>query len=247
MVEFYIRLADKLIFMRSRFRFAENFCRDYIADAAPADISAVVADAELEAEMRQSEVPVSRECAECLCLYRHIAERLPLFNRCVMHGAAITYGENAYIFTAPSGTGKTTHIRLWEKYLGEWVDIVNGDKPILHIEASAVTVFGTPWAGKEALQKNRSAPLKAICIIKQAKENKIAKVNPKEQLAVLLNQIYLPKDAVSAKKTLELFNILLNQIPIYVLECDMSEDAVQTSFKALTGQEYSQRGKKNED
>ncbi|MBE6788546.1 MAG: hypothetical protein E7539_02670 [Ruminococcaceae bacterium] len=248
MFEFKIKLADKLILLKSRFEFSRDFCRDYLFDFACApDITAQVSFNEVEEEMSAAEVAVTPQYAECLCLYRKIAEKLPLFDRCVMHGAAIEYGGSAFIFTAPSGVGKTTHIKLWKKYLGEKVSIINGDKPILKIKNDDVTVFSSAWAGKEKMQSNTSAPLKAICLLKRAAQNKIYKVNPKQHLAAILNQIYLPKDEQSAEKNLQLFSQLLEQTPIYILECDISQAAVKTSFEELTGRKFLIKEQNNEN
>ena len=83
-----------------------------------------------------------------------------------------------YLFTAPSGTGKSTHIRLWRQFLGEAGHIVNGDKPFLSVEEGKVFVWGSPWAGKENWQKNRKAPLHGICLLKQGQKNKICRLQP---------------------------------------------------------------------
>ena len=181
--------------------------------------------------------------AESDCIYQKIAEMLPMRSCLLMHGAVITYGESAYMFTAPSGTGKSTHISLWRKYLGKKVEIVNGDKPIVRVDESGVTVYGTPWGGKEKWQKNRSAPLAAICLIHRSKENKITRISPGEYLNELIQQAYLPQKEEEAAKTLELLDQLMVEVPFYLLECDMSEGAVQCSFEKLTGFLYTERRK----
>ena len=247
MADFYIELAEKTVNIQSSSPFAEKFCADYLTQKTDADIFAKAERDEVLREIEEAEVRTTFDYAEILCIYRHIAEKLPLFDRFVMHGAAVKCGESAYIFTAPSGTGKTTHLRLWQEYLGDSVCVINGDKPILKIENGEVAAYGTAWAGKERLGNNTSAPLKAICILKRGKENKIYKVDPKEYFAVLLNQIYLPKNEEAARKNLELFSKLVDLVPVYVLECDISEDAVKTSFEALSGQKYKKRGNDNEN
>ncbi len=248
MREVYIKLAELIVCIRSRYPFIERFCADYLTEPSErVDITAEVTDLEISDEISAAEVKMRVEYAECLCIYRNIAEKLPIFDRFVMHGAAVKHGERAYVFTAPSGTGKTTHLRLWQKYLGDSVCVINGDKPILKIENDEVTAYGTAWAGKERLGSNTNARLKAICILKRGKENKIYKVDPKEYFAVLLNQIYLPENEKAAKKNLELFSRLVSLVPVYVLECDMSENAVKTSFEALTGQKYQKRGNDDEN
>ena len=112
------------------------------------DFEVFVTDEQIAEEMTCGSQTESE--AEILCIYRAIAEKLPLYNRFVMHGAAISFEDKAYIFTAASGTGKSTHIRLWRKAFGNPVGIVNGDKPVIEIKDDGTSlVYGTPWAGKE--------------------------------------------------------------------------------------------------
>lgn len=237
MEQFTIRLADKNIKICSNHAYCCKKCRDYFTETDSIDITAETTEAEITETKGELE-GLSAGYAEHLCIYRSIAEQLPAQNRLVFHGAVITFQEEGYLFTAPSGTGKTTHIRLWKKYLGQAVDIVNGDKPILSVEKDNVRAHGTPWAGKENWQKNRSAVIKGICFIRQSKENRIRRIHPAEYLVPLMGQVYLPKDEKAAGYTLELLDDMVGRVPLYLLECDMSREAVKTSFEELTGLEY---------
>lgn len=228
-----LKLADLKIGIESHFEWMQKFCRDYIEPLEQLDFSVCAEEAEINQELEKAEENVTPEYAECLCLYRKIAEQLPFYQRCVVHGAAIGYKENAFLFMAPSGTGKTTHIRLWQQYLGKEVEIINGDKPILHIAENEVMVYGTPWAGKEGWNTNTKMPLKAVCILKREKENRIAKINPYEYIPEILQQIYIPQNADASKKTLELFEKFLNEVSFYILYCNISEQAVKTAFQTL--------------
>ena len=158
---FRIALAELNIEVSARHEFAKRFCRDYLTDGAPA-LYASASDADLSAD--QAAVPGTSEAyAETLGIYRSIAEQLPMRGAFLVHGAAIAYGGKAYLFTAPSGTGKTTHISLWKKYLGDDVQIVNGDKPgrendddVYVFVACGMAVFDVAWAYdvyKSALEK----------------------------------------------------------------------------------------------
>ena len=197
-----IILSDLKVNIEHKYDYMTEFCKDYIARFDDADIVAKADDNAIAKE--KAMVPGAPiEACESLCIYRAIAEQLPQFDRFVFHGAAIEYDGSAYLFTAPSGTGKTTHINLWHKYLGDKVDIINGDKPIISVDKTS-TVYGTPWAGKEGYQRNASAPLKAICILKQGKENKITKLELAEAVNHLMRQVYLPSDPSALSKTLEL-------------------------------------------
>lgn len=242
---FNVKLAEISIGIRcpspeTRF-FFENYLTDlpckFSVSVTPADV-----DAEAHADIKcKADHPDAARLYEASAAQRKIAEVFPLHNRFVMHGAAITYKNDAYLFCAPSGTGKSTHISLWKRYLGADVDIINGDKPILSfnsLTSSEFCVHGSPWAGKERWQKNRSAPLRAICFLTQDDKNSISQLKPDSCLPMLLRQVYMPYDAEAACKTLDLIDRLVRSVPLYHLRCNISEDAVRCSFEALTEFSY---------
>ncbi len=231
-----LKLAEKIISVENKYEYIQYACKDYVVGSVNYDFAVSASDEDLDKEISNSKEPVPEWYAEFICIYRKIAEQLPKYNRFVMHGAAITYKESGLLFVAPSGTGKSTHIKLWKDFFTSDVDIINGDKPILSIDNDEVYVYGTPWAGKEKWQKNRKSILKAICVIKQSKTNRIVKINPKDQLPMLLKQVYLPKCPVALKQTLELCNNLFENVPVFVLECDISKEAVLTAKSAIFGE-----------
>ena len=108
-----------------------------------------------------------------------------------------------FALAMPRGTGKTTHINLWRRNLGDNVRMINGDKPIIQVAENAI-VYGTPWAGKEGYNRNVSAPIKAICILKQGKTNNIVKLGIGDALNSIMKQVYMPKNPESLSKTLSL-------------------------------------------
>ncbi len=241
MDKFYIEIAGLLAEMNARSGFSRNFCSDFIVDVPDRnpDIVAATERADVLKELAAGDPGATEDYAEVLCLYRKIAEQLPNFNRFVFHGAAISYkDETGYLFTAPSGTGKSTHIKLWRQYIGKDINIINGDKPILHITENGVIVCSTPWAGKENWKRNISLPLKSICIINRGSDNTVQKLSPKDAVNAVMHQVYLPKNSIGLGLTLDLMDKLLNNIPIYLLSCDISENAVDASFSALTGIDY---------
>lgn len=233
--EITIQLAGLTVLVKHTLPNCEYLYENYLAQGEPDIIASASNDEEFEQAQRVTHT--SPEYAESLCIYRQIAEQLPFFNRFLFHGAAITFADKGYIFTAPSGTGKTTHIKQWKKYLGE-VGIVNGDKPVIAVEDNGVTVYGTPWAGKENFQRNRSASVAGLCFVQQGKTNSIRKIEPSECLMRLMRQTYLPESEDAAAKTLELLDSFVAKIPLYQLTCDISEDAVRCSFEAMTGYKF---------
>ena len=148
-----------------------------------------------------------------------------------MHGAVVAVGERAWLFTAASGTGKTTHIRLWlENIEGSYV--VNGDKPLIHI-GEKMTVYGTPWAGKEGMQKNVGVKLCGIVFLERGRENRIERVAFSRALPTLIQQSYRPNDKTSLEKTLGLIGRLGSSLPLYRLQYNMLPEVAFTAYEKL--------------
>ena len=236
---FSVKLADKVIQIKNIYPDLEGFCRDYLVEDTVTDFSICITQEDLLFEQQHAlEQGYSLPYLETLATLRKISDIFPTYDRLLIHGASISYHNQAYLFTAPSGTGKATHIRLWNTYLGDDVKIVNGDKPFIHLNNNAPMIYGTPWAGKERWQRNCSESLKGICFVQRGITNAIRRLTPEESLTMLLNQVYIPDDSLAAGLTLELMDSLLKTVPLYLLECDMSEAAVRCSFEALTGLSY---------
>lgn len=244
MPKFNVEFANLNIEVNCLYDYTPRYCRDYLTEGTP-DFSVTTTEEKIDEEVSTSPYNPKRDYAESICVYREIANRLPEFNRCVYHGAVLSYGGRGYIFTAPSGTGKTTHISLWCKYL-KGAEIVNGDKPILHITDDGVTAYATPYAGKEGFQNHSFVGIHGICIIHRGTENKITRLPAGQSVSELIRQMYMPPDTQSVMKSIDLLDLMLKQVPVYLLECDISEDAVRTSFEAMTGEKY-KTGESNED
>lgn len=231
-----VRIAEQDFRIFYQYPEVRNIYIDY--ECAGTDSALPILATEEKIRECHKEIPeLSLGYAEGSCIYQAVAESLPAHNRLLVHGASITWRERGFLFTAPSGTGKTTHISLWHKYLGDEVDIVNGDKPILAVE-DEVSIYGTPWGGKENWQKNCKAALCGICFLSQGKENRICPLRPAEAVELMIRQTYLPGTAEAAMQTLELVDRLLQKVSLWELSCDMSEDAVRCSFEAMTGEKW---------
>lgn len=237
-MSFVVKLANLHIGLEHDTPELRNFFKDYTAEGAAPDLMISWTDHDIAQESQNTENAFPRHYIETLVILRKISEILPQQQCFLFHGASISYQDKAYLFAAPSGTGKSTHIRLWRKYLGDAVNIVNGDKPFISLIDEQPYIYGTPWAGKEHWQQNCSFPLAGICFIQRGISNTIQHITPAEALPLILKQIYMPQNAVSLDYTLQLLDRLMNDTPLYLLTCDMSEDAVRCSFEAMTGLPY---------
>lgn len=233
---FKIKIADLVIGIYNKYEFIKRQCSDYIADEnAKIDFTVSASEEDLKKEREISNGDFSNGYLESVCVYRNIANRLPKYNAFLLHAAVVCVDGEAYAFTAKSGTGKSTHIRLWRKLLNEKVSVINGDKPILRIVNDRVYAYGTPWCGKEGYNSNQSAPLKALCFLERAENNVIIGISSNQAAKKIVNQIIIPKNSEDVAKTLDLLDFTLKKIDLWFLKCNMDISAAELSFDAMKG------------
>ena len=242
MTEFTVKLADTPVHIQAIHPSLRRFLRDYLSEEEPAftlrmEQGDIERERVLDQENRQREgLPQFRcsdEYLETLAVYRKLAERLPERDVVLFHGSVIAVDGEAYLFTAKSGTGKSTHARLWRERFGERAVMINDDKPLLHVGEKGVTAFGTPWNGKHHLGGNLSARLKALCILQRDSANHIEPVSPEEAFPMLLQQCYRPETGEGLIQTLELLDRLSRQVKLYRLGCNMEPEAAEVSYQGM--------------
>lgn len=237
-------LADMCIAIRSLYEEVQRMCADYRApqDREP-DFLVQTSEQEIEAERAQSEQtrieeglpPYEFEAPylETLAVYRKIATEAVSRGRLLMHGSVIAVDGRAYMFTARSGTGKSTHVRLWRQLFGDRAVMINDDKPLLKVTEQETRIYGTPWDGKHRLSTNTSAPLQAICILTRAAENTIREIKPAEAVNMLIMQTFRPEDSTLLLSTFDLLDRMARNVRFYLLGCNMDPEAAVVSSKAM--------------
>lgn len=156
------------------------------------------------------------------------------FDGLVVHSSTIKYEGKGIMFSAPSGIGKSTHVKLWQKYLGDDVKVLNDDTPAVRIIDNKPYVFGTPWSGSSFIHSNDSAPLQAIVILEQAQENSIRRVLTQEAISKLMPRVFLPYfDQDMLNKTMTVFEKIIAKVPVYLLKCRPDEEAVEMVYKCV--------------
>ena len=238
-------IAEKTIRIRSLHEAVHTYCKDYRCSVeGEADIDIIITNEDIEFERERSDRTAAAEgrvnknwsdgYLEGLAVYRKIAERMPYFDTFLFHGSAISVDGVGYLFTAGSGTGKSTHAALWRELLKERAVMINDDKPLLHIGENGAVIYGTPYNGKHRLGSNVAVPLKAICVLERAKENTITRIGKSQVYPMLMQQSYRPKDPVSLAKTLQLIDKLSDCVSFWKLGCNISLEAAETSFGAMS-------------
>ncbi|MBR5975647.1 MAG: hypothetical protein IK020_10760 [Clostridiales bacterium] len=212
-------------------------------ESLPDPIRVAVVPEELEMEQIKSDrerqlegLPVhvwEKPYLEQLAVYRKIADEMPKRNVILFHGSVIAVDGEGYLFTAVSGTGKSTHTRLWREYFGGRAEMINDDKPLIRIEEGAVLAYGTPWDGKHHLSTNKAVPLKAICFLDRGAQNEIHPIDPMEKYPTLLQQIYRPKSVEGLTCTMHLIDLLMKETKFYHLHCNMDIEAAEVAWKGM--------------
>lgn len=236
------KIADKIVEVNSIYEEVHEYCSDYQTDL-PADYSVNITQTDIDFEREKSAhedevegIPIrhfSDSYLEELAVYRKIAEQMIDFDTVLFHGSVIAVDGAGYLFAAKSGTGKSTHTRLWREYFDDRAIMVNDDKPLLHIGDIGVVAYGTPYNGKHRLGNNISVPLKALCILTRDNDNQIESITREQAYTMLLQQVYRPADILKMAKTLELVDRLADSVKLYRLGCNMDISAAQVAFEGM--------------
>lgn len=236
------RIAEKNIEINSLYAEVHSLCADYLTGAAP-DFTVLITQEDIDRERQKyvretvsAGLPVKRfpdSYLETLAVYRKIADKMPSYNTVLFHGSAIAVDGQAYLFTAKSGTGKSTHTRLWRAVFGNRAVMINDDKPLLRVTEKHVVVCGTPWNGKHRLGANVSVPLKAVCILERGETNAITKLPANAALPFLLQQMYRPADSAALTASLALLETLMKRVGLYKLQCNISREAAEIAYRGM--------------
>ena len=240
-----VLLAGKKIEIESKSRRTLSFFRGYIFQFDEPDFVVCPSQEDIRKELIQNygeqikkldqleDVALENLNAETNVIYRMIAEKMLEYSIILMHGAAVSIDNKCYIFTAPSGTGKTTHINNWLKVFPE-AFVVNGDKPLIDVEKRLV--YGTPWCGKEGIGTNTVVQLAGIIHLERGKTNSITPISFKEMLPCLLQQVHIP--ATSKERLLAYHHLgVLQDVPCYLLKCNMDPESAIIAYKGIQDNE----------
>lgn len=239
---FDLYLADVPVRVEARSSFVAEICRPYVADFDPVTPLTTIRVSEGDLAYERSIAPgFADPYLESCAVHRAAANALAPLDRVVFHSCVVEYCGRAYAFTAPSGTGKSTHAGLWVKFLGgNGARVLNGDKPLVHAPGEGDPVaFGSPWTGKEGWGYNGSAPLAGICVLHQALSCSIERLSAVDAVGPVMRQCYIPRDdSMGTLSVLRCVDRLLVRVPVWSMGCDISQKAVKASFEAMTGEDY---------
>lgn len=230
-----IQMAGLTIELAPRYPDTAELCERYLAPpGATPDFSVSVTEEEIRRE-GEADGCITLGYLETLALYRQISERVLETGRFLFHGSVLSFDGQGVLFTAPSGTGKSTHAALWRRVFGDRVVMVNDDKPLLTVGETCVFASGTPWDGKHRLSENITVPLRAIVLLSRGETNEIAPIGSGAAYPRLLGQTYRPAAPALLARTLELLDRALARTSLYALRCTPSPEAALVAHRAIFG------------
>ncbi len=241
---FVIRIADLNVRIDNRFDLILGKCQSYlVSDRVRPDLTVKVTDREIQShrefalthEGREISGPEAENDAAQYLLYPY----LPRFQAFWLHACVIAMDGYGYAFSAPPGTGKTTHALEWLKRFPEKARIINGDNPIIRKKDGVFTAFGTPFSGKEGFNENRSVPLKGVCFLHRAGTNRIERVDPVAAMIRMYrdNWCIRQQDAECVQSHLDIYTEFVEQVPVYLFHMNnYLPDAVRVAYEGMRGE-----------
>ena len=239
---FMMEVAGSVFAVQPLFESTRAYCADYLTDREP-EFSVEVDLADLVREQKLLDIEADEEglkrrkfsdmFLERSVIQRRVAEALTGKDTLMLHGSTVAVDGQAYLFTAPCGTGKSTHTRLWREVFEDRAVMVNDDKPFLRITSDGVLACGSPWTGKHGLGSNVSFPLKGICILSRGSENRIRLLAPEDAADFLRSQCFVPEDEWMTVRALELLDRLIRMVSLWQMECTKQPEAAITAHQAM--------------
>ena len=234
------KIADIIFSASPKTEYTINLCKNYLYFGdEKEEVAFSISKEDMERERSYSTMQTfSDGVIESLALYRKFLEYAINHNTLILHCSALSIDDKAYLFTAPSGTGKSTHAKLWREAFGDRVVMINDDKPVIRLIGDEFFVYGTPWNGKHRLDSNVRVKINGICHLKRGKENSIKNITSKDMLMVLINQTLRPETEEMAQNLFSLLDKLLLKVPLFELYCNISKEAAIVAYEGMSGEKY---------
>ena len=228
------KIADLYVGIEYKYDILKKQAPKYETSDIPkiVDIAVRATESSIDSLKSKSPLLTEDEC-EYLITGANFYNCLVDFDGLMIHASAVLYKGGAYLFSADSGTGKSTHTQLWLKAFGEDAKILNDDKPAVRVLDDVVYAYGTPWSGKTDFSVNEKAVLKGICFIHRSELNSIVRVEPGEVIAELMKQTLRPIDKDKMQRFLANVDLLLQRVPVYKMGCNMDVEAAHVAYDAM--------------
>ena len=155
------------------------------------------------------------------------------FNGMLLHSSCVVVDGVAYAFSADSGTGKSTHTKLWLRYFGDRAYILNDDKPAIRKIDGKIYACGTPWSGKHDYSRPEVVPLGGICFLERSETNQIKKAETSKAVFNIFSQTVRKLPMNGMNLLFDVIEDIFSSVPLYELGCNISKEAVEVSSSAM--------------
>ena len=232
-----MEIAGLATYVQPMFFSTREYCRPYLTQRKPEFFVEVT-----EEDLIRQQAALDQEAdeeglrrrkftdpfLERTVIQEKIASQLLERDTLLLHGSTVAVDGQAYLFTAPCGTGKSTHTRLWRELFGDRAVMVNDDKAFLQLRPDGVWAYGSPWTGKHGIGTNISVPLRGICFLRQGIENQIQNAEPLKCLPELIHQCFLPEE-----RYLPLVSRLAQSVSLWEMTCTKDPQAAAIAYEAM--------------
>ncbi len=227
------KIADIVVEMKQDFAETAYWYESYLYDGEEEPEFSLEADPKRIDYLVTNGVDITPAVAENMLLCSGFNRWLLKYYGSYIHSSALLFDGKAYLFSASSGTGKSTHTRKWLKRFDDKAAIINDDKPSFRFIDGKCIIYGTPFAGGTDIQQNISAELGALVFVERGEENSLEKIPPSKSIGLLLNQSPGRANERIGERQLELFSQLLTNYPAYLLRCNLDDSAVDVAMGIL--------------
>lgn len=205
----------------------------YIVNSDSFDFEVKISQSDIADYISNSKENCSNFMAENTLILTQICNRiLENYNGFFFHSSSLMLDDEAYVFSAVSGTGKSTHTALWRELFKEKVVMINDDKPIIRKKDGVFYVYGTPWMGKSDIGNNVKAPVKAVYILKRGEKNSAVRIKTGSVFKNILEATVVPTERKNMEKLLALLDEFFCSVPLFLLTCNMNIEAAQVAYNA---------------
>lgn len=229
------KIADFIVQFNPKYDYLKEFSKPFIYYGEEQPVITVSrTDKYIENLLARMVKGSDIEQAESLAYATAFNKAVIPFGAMLVHSSAIIVNGKAYLFSAKSGVGKSTHTRLWKQLYGDEVIYINDDKPVVRIERGTAVAYGTPFDGGSGIANNISAPLGGIIFLERGEENSITQITETKEI---LQKLYFSTihllNCEMANSMLINFDELIKSTVFYKLICNMEPDAAKVAHDFL--------------
>lgn len=227
------KIAELIIKMEPAYPLLLNRAKKYEYNGCEKAICSIRVSEETYLYFEKKFPFAERDLIEYMVTGNYFYTMLTQMNGLLLHSSAVSVDGKAYLFSARSGTGKSTHTQLWLQAFGERATLLNDDKPAIRVFDHGVFAYGTPWSGKHDYNANEKVPLQGIAFLSRSDQNSISPAPKPIAIRHFLEQTVRPKEREASSRMLDIMSEILSRVPVYLLRCNMDPEAAQIAYNTM--------------